>query len=146
MSPIERRARTMTSDHSGESEGATQRPWYARKISNVPPPEPSQEPREAVPARADIVGFEKSVSRRATALAEGDEEIAWRIEAMLAQIVDGRLPKEFYVERYPPEVGVCWSCREPQPYQQDGKCGSCALAAVKIVRASLRGDLSCDRM
>jgi len=58
-----------------------------------------------------------------------EDAISWRVRYMLASD-----PSTFSLLNLPPKPGQCWSCEEPQPYGQDGKCVLCALAAVRVGR------------
>ncbi len=58
-----------------------------------------------------------------------EDEITWRVRYMLASD-----PPTFWLLNLPPKPGQCWSCEEPQPFGQDGKCTRCCLAAVRVSR------------
>ncbi len=73
----------------------------------------------------------------------GESEVAWRVEAMKAQIVDGVLPRILRVAEFPECPGMCWSCGEAMlPFDETGKCVPCCLAAARIVLADMRGDIA----
>jgi len=64
------------------------------------------------------------------ALLDAEEyEITWRVNYMLASD-----PPIFSLLNLEPIAGQCWSCEEPQPYGQDGKCTLCCLAAFQVDR------------
>ena len=60
---------------------------------------------------------------------EEEARIGWRVGAMLAHD-----PPVFAILHLDPTPGQCWSCGEPQPHNQDGKCTRCCLAAVRVSR------------
>jgi len=58
-----------------------------------------------------------------------EDALSWRVDVMLASD-----PPTFWVLQLPPKPGQCWSCQEPQPLNQDGKCTLCCLASVRVSR------------
>ena len=67
--------------------------------------------------------------------ADEESEIAWRVDALRAQLpADGSLPPDVTILGLPPRAGRCPSCGEPQPYGQTGTCTRCCLASAALLR------------
>lgn len=59
-----------------------------------------------------------------------DEDVAWRVEAMLSQIPDnGPIPFLVAREAIELEAGCCLSCGEPLEADDRNRCTSCGRAA-----------------
>jgi hypothetical protein len=96
-------------------------------------------PRDAVPPelRAAMAAHKADLLR----LVEAEErEIGWRAEAMGPQVrPSGPIP--FLVARRAVRdaPGACLSCGEPLPAGRRFRCGPCAAAAHRVLRAAREG-------
>ncbi len=59
-----------------------------------------------------------------------DEDVAWRVQAMLHQIpVNGAIPFLVAREAIEPQAGCCLSCGEPLESDDGNRCTACCRAA-----------------
>jgi hypothetical protein len=59
-----------------------------------------------------------------------DEDVAWRVQAMLPQIpVNGAIPFLVAREAIEPQAGCCLSCGEPLESDDRNRCTACNRAA-----------------
>lgn len=67
-----------------------------------------------------------------------DEDVAWRVQAMLPQIpVNGPIPLLVAREAIEPQAGCCLSCDEPLESDDRYRCAPCGRAANLACAARL---------
>ena len=67
-----------------------------------------------------------------------DEDVSWRVQAMLPQIpINGAIPFLVAREAVEPQAGCCLSCGEPLESSDRNRCTACCRAANLALELSM---------